>query len=55
MNRPRPARARPRLRRAARIVRDNSKKLSRTDLMRIEAEDILASRDFNDERTKDEE
>jgi len=40
---------RARLRQATRIVRENSKKLSKTDLMRIEAEDILASRVFDDE------
>jgi probable Rubsico expression protein CbbX len=40
---------RARLRQATRIVRENSKTLSRTDLMRIEAEDILASRVFDDE------
>ncbi len=40
---------RARLRQATRIVRDNNHNLSRTDLMRIEAEDILASRVFDDE------
>jgi len=40
---------RARLRQATRIVRENSKKLSKTDLMRIEAEDILASRVFDDD------
>jgi hypothetical protein len=40
---------RARLRQATRIVRENSKQLSRGDLMRIEAEDILASRVFDDE------
>ena len=38
---------RARLRQATRIVRDNSKTLGRDDLMRIEAEDILASRVFD--------
>jgi probable Rubsico expression protein CbbX len=40
---------RARLRQATRIVRENNHNLSRTDLMRIEAEDILASRVFEDE------
>jgi probable Rubsico expression protein CbbX len=40
---------RARLRQATRLVRENSKSLSRGDLMRIEAEDILASRVFDDE------
>ena len=40
---------RARLRQATRIVRANSQNLSRDDLMRIEAEDILASRVFEDE------
>ncbi len=31
------------------LVRENSKTLSKTDLMRIEAEDILASRVFDEE------
>jgi probable Rubsico expression protein CbbX len=44
---------RARLRQATRIVRENSKKLSRDDLMRIEAEDILASRVFDDETDGD--
>jgi probable Rubsico expression protein CbbX len=44
---------RARLRQATRIVRENSKKLSRDDLMRIEAEDILASRVFDDEGNGD--
>jgi probable Rubsico expression protein CbbX len=39
---------RARLRQATRIVRENSKKLSKSDLMRIEAEDILASRVFQE-------
>ena len=39
---------RARLRQATRIVRANSKNLSRNDLMPIEAEDILASRVFED-------
>ena len=39
---------RARLRQATRIVRENSKSLSRGDLMRIEAEDILASRVFEE-------
>jgi probable Rubsico expression protein CbbX len=40
---------RARLRQATRIVRENNHNLSRNDLMRIEAEDILASRVFDDE------
>ena len=40
---------RARLRQAARIVGDASKKLRKADLMRIEAEDILQSRVFDDE------
>ena len=40
---------RARLRQATRIVRDNNHNLSKADLMRIEAEDILASRVFDDE------
>lgn len=40
---------RARLRQATRIVHENNKKLSKNDLMRIEAEDILASRVFDDE------
>jgi probable Rubsico expression protein CbbX len=40
---------RARLRQATRIVAENNHKLSRGDLMRIEAEDILASRVFEDE------
>ena len=39
---------RARLRQAARIVADPSRKLGRADLMRIEAEDILQSRVFDD-------
>jgi hypothetical protein len=39
---------RARLRQATRIVQENSHSLSRDDLMRIEAEDILASRVFED-------
>ncbi len=39
---------RARLRQATRIVRENSKKLGKDDLMRIEAEDILASRVFDE-------
>jgi len=39
---------RARLRQAIRIVRENSKKLGKGDLMRIEAEDILASRVFDE-------
>ncbi|MGI8984214.1 MAG: CbbX protein [Acidimicrobiales bacterium] len=45
---------RARLRQATRIVRENNHKLSRNDLMRIEAEDILASRVFDDEGNGDE-
>ena len=40
---------RARLRQATRIVGEKSKKLSKSDLMRIEAEDILKSRVFEDE------
>ena len=40
---------RARLRQATRIVGEKSHKLSRADLMRIEAEDILKSRVFEDE------
>ena len=40
---------RARLRQATRIVRENNKKLGTDDLVRIEAEDILASRVFDDE------
>jgi probable Rubsico expression protein CbbX len=39
---------RARLRQAARIVANPERKLSKTDLMRIEAEDILQSRVFDD-------
>jgi hypothetical protein len=38
---------RARLRQAARIVANPSQKLSRADLMRLEAEDILQSRVFD--------
>ena len=44
---------RARLRQATRIVRENNKKLTKDDLMRIEAEDILASRVFDDETDGD--
>ena len=40
---------RARLRQATRIVGEKNKKLSKSDLMRIEAEDILKSRVFEDE------
>jgi len=40
---------RARLRQAARIVADSGRKLTKGDLMRIEAEDILQSRVFEDE------
>jgi probable Rubsico expression protein CbbX len=40
---------RARLRQATRIVAENNHKLSRDDLMRIEAEDILASRVFEED------
>jgi len=43
---------RARLRQAARIVANPSHKLSRADLMRLEADDILQSRVFDDEVTK---
>jgi len=40
---------RSRLRQAARIVSDSGRRLRKTDLMRIEAEDILQSRVFEDD------
>jgi len=40
---------RARLRHATRVVRQRDKKVSKTDLMRIEAEDILKSRVFDEE------
>lgn len=40
---------RARLRHATRVVRENKGKVNKTDLMRIEAEDILRSRVFDDE------
>ncbi len=40
---------RARLRQATRIVQENNHKLSKDDLMRLEAEDILASRVFEDD------
>ncbi len=40
---------RARLRQATRIVGSNSHNLTKADLMRIEAEDILASRVFDDD------
>jgi probable Rubsico expression protein CbbX len=40
---------RARLRQATRIVQENNHKLSKNDLMRLEAEDILASRVFEDD------
>jgi probable Rubsico expression protein CbbX len=42
---------RARLRQATRIVRENNHSLSKADLMRLEAEDILASRVFEDDDT----
>ena len=45
---------RARLRQAARIVGDASKKLTKADLMRIEAEDILQSRVFDNDVEGDE-
>ncbi|HWG74411.1 MAG TPA: CbbX protein [Acidimicrobiales bacterium] len=44
---------RARLRQAARIVGDPGRKLGRADLMRIEAEDILQSRVFDDDEEVD--
>jgi probable Rubsico expression protein CbbX len=44
---------RARLRQATRIVRDNNHKLSKEDLMRIEGEDILASRVFEEDENGD--
>ncbi|HVE47915.1 MAG TPA: CbbX protein [Acidimicrobiales bacterium] len=44
---------RARLRQASRIVSDSGRKLTKGDLMRLEAEDILQSRVFNDDSDTD--